>query len=46
MMDFIESKFLDEQIESIKTLANYVNTLNRVGDGLGEYQFDKMTLGK
>ena len=42
--DFLESQFLDEQIESIKMFADYVTNLKRVGSGLGEYMFDKETL--
>jgi len=43
--DFIEGNFLNEQVESIKEIANFVNTLNRLKDyPLGEYQFDKVTL--
>lgn len=45
MMDFLESNFLGEQIDAIKQLGNYIGTLSRLGDGLGEYQFDKVTLG-
>lgn len=45
MLDFIESNFLGEQIDSIKQLGNYIGTLKRVGEGLGEFQFDKVTLG-
>jgi len=46
MTDFLESNFLGEQIESIKELSNYVATLERLkGDPLGEYLFDKQTLG-
>lgn len=45
MMDFIEANFLAEQIHSIKQRSHYVNTLRRLGEGLGEYHFDKTTLG-
>jgi len=45
MTDFIEANFLGEQIDSIKLLGNYIGTLKRIGGGLGEYQFDKTTLG-
>jgi len=45
MVDFIESNFLGEQVDSIKQLGNYIGTLGRIGDGLGEFQFDKVTLG-
>lgn len=44
MMDFIEANFLTEQVESIKQLAGYATQLKRCGPGLGEYQFDKLTL--
>lgn len=44
MMDFIEEHFLEEQVESIKEFSDYVTNLKRVGPGLGEYQFDKLTL--
>ena len=46
MQDFVESNFLGEQVESIKQLSNFINTLKRLeNDPLGEYQFDKLTLG-
>ena len=45
MMDFIEEEFLAEQVESIKQFSDFVTNLKRVGPGLGEYQFDKLTLG-
>jgi ferritin heavy chain len=45
MADFIESNFLHEQTESIKELSGYITNLERVGEGLGVYQFDKLTLG-
>lgn len=45
LLDFIEGNFLREQVESIKEIANFVNTLTRIsGNPLGEYQFDKVTL--
>eukprot|EP00123_Amoebidium_parasiticum_P014161 comp22366_c1_seq1/m.33331 comp22366_c1_seq1/g.33331 ORF comp22366_c1_seq1/g.33331 comp22366_c1_seq1/m.33331 type:complete len:172 (-) comp22366_c1_seq1:646-1161(-) len=41
-MDFLESKFLNEQIEANKTLADLIANLKRVGaDNLGLYLFDK-----
>ena len=43
-MDFIEEHFLEEQVESIKEFSDFVTNLKRVGPGLGEYQFDKLTL--
>ncbi len=44
MADFIESNFLHEQVEAIKELSDYIRNLERVGEGLGEFQFDKLTL--
>ena len=44
MTDFLESGFLEEQVESIKQLGGHVTNLKRVGSGLGEYMFDKETL--
>ncbi|XP_053406915.1 yolk ferritin-like [Mercenaria mercenaria] len=37
----LEHDYLDEQVESIKKVADYIRQLERVGDGLGEYTFDK-----
>ena len=41
LTNFLESNFLDEQVESIKQLSEYVTKLKRVGPGLGEHMFDK-----
>jgi len=41
MTNFLESEFLEEQVESIKQLAGFVTQLKRVGPGLGEQLFDK-----
>lgn len=43
--DFLESNYLEEQVDAIKQLSDYVTNLKRVGPGLGEYTFDKETLG-
>eukprot|EP00178_Gracilaria_changii_P017960 TRINITY_DN51258_c0_g1_i1.p1 TRINITY_DN51258_c0_g1~~TRINITY_DN51258_c0_g1_i1.p1 ORF type:complete len:170 (-),score=30.03 TRINITY_DN51258_c0_g1_i1:367-876(-) len=45
MCDFIESHYLTEQVEAINELAKHITNLKRVGTGLGEYQFDKLTMG-
>lgn len=42
--DFLETHFLTEQVESIKQLSGFVTNLRRVGNGLGEYLFDKESL--
>lgn len=44
MADFLESSFLEEQVESIKEIGDHVTSLKRVGPGLGEYMFSKETL--
>ncbi|GFR07626.1 soma ferritin [Trichonephila clavata] len=41
MCDFLESEYLTEQVEAIKKISDYVTNLKRVGNGLGEYIFDK-----
>jgi ferritin heavy chain len=45
LTDFLESEYLNEQVESIKQLADYITQLKRCGPGLGEYMFDKETMG-
>jgi len=48
MCDFLETHFLNEQIESIKELSDWVSNLKRMGapeNGMAEYLFDKHTLG-
>merc|ERR1711893_568510 len=45
MTDFLEGNYLQEQVKSIKEIGDYVTNLKRVGPGLGEYMFDKETLG-
>jgi len=40
--DFLESEFLNEQVEAIKKLGDLITKLKRAGpEGLGEYLFDK-----
>jgi len=39
--DFLESNFLEEQVESANQIASVVRKLIRVGPGLGEYTVDK-----
>ncbi|XP_041853102.1 ferritin, heavy polypeptide 1b [Melanotaenia boesemani] len=49
MCDFIETHFLDEQVKSIKQLADWISSLRRMGDpqnGMAEYLFDKHTMAK
>ena len=40
-VDFIENEYLQEQIDSIKEIADHVTNLERVGEGLGVFVFDK-----
>jgi ferritin heavy chain len=39
--DFIESEFLNEQVEAIKDLGDKITRAKRAGPGLGEFLFDK-----
>jgi len=41
MQDFLESNYLQEQVEGIKELGDYVTQLKRVGSGHGEWHFDR-----
>uniref|UniRef100_A0A915CSW8 Ferritin n=1 Tax=Ditylenchus dipsaci TaxID=166011 RepID=A0A915CSW8_9BILA len=41
LCDFLEDQYLREQIESIEEIGKIVAQLKRVGQGLGEYIFDK-----
>lgn len=41
MCDFLETEFLQEQVDAIKEIADHVTTLQRVGEGLGVHMFDK-----
>ncbi|GAQ85854.1 Ferritin [Klebsormidium nitens] len=40
MTDFIEGNFLEEQVEAIKQVSEYVSQLRRVGKGHGVFHFD------
>lgn len=40
MTDFIEGNFLEEQVEAIKQVSEYVAQLRRVGKGHGVFHFD------
>ena len=43
--DFIDGKFLGEQVEAIKELTSHICNLNRVGKtGHGEYHFERESL--
>lgn len=42
LCDFLESEFLQEQVEAINELAIHVTNLQRVGGGLGVFEYDKI----
>lgn len=44
MADFVESEFLEEQVESIKKISEYVTQLRMVGKGHGVWHFDQKLL--
>ena len=41
LCDFLESEFLQEQVDAIKEISDHVTNLKRVGEGLGVFIFDK-----
>ncbi|KAM4703900.1 ferritin light chain, oocyte isoform [Rhinophrynus dorsalis] len=49
MCDFLEREFLEKEVKLIKKLGDHLTNLRRVKaaeDGMGEYLFDKLTLGE
>nr|AAA49532.1 ferritin [Aquarana catesbeiana] len=49
LCDFLETEYLEEQVKSIKQLGDYITNLKRLGlpqNGMGEYLFDKHTMGE
>ena len=42
----VESEFLQEQAQAIKTVSEYVSQLRRVGKGLGVFEFDRYLSGQ
>ncbi|KAK9668530.1 hypothetical protein RND81_13G067000 [Saponaria officinalis] len=44
LQDFVEGEFLEEQVESIKKISDYVTQLRMVGKGHGVWHFDQMLL--
>jgi len=44
LADFVENEFLQEQVDSIKKISEYVAQLRRVGKGHGTWHFDQMLL--
>lgn len=39
--DFLSTHFLQEQVDSMKEIADHVTNLKRVGEGLGVFVFDQ-----
>nr|QJI07924.1 ferritin [Perna viridis] len=46
MCDFIESEYLEEQVNAIKEISDHITQLKRVGTGLGEYIYDRESINK
>jgi len=46
MCDFLETHYLNEQVEAIKELGDLITQAKRCGTGLGEYMFDKETMAE
>ncbi|GCB61807.1 hypothetical protein scyTo_0014392 [Scyliorhinus torazame] len=47
MCDFLETHYLDEQVQAIKKLGDFITNLVRLGapqNGMAEYLFDKHSL--
>lgn len=48
LCDFLETHYLNEQVEAIKKLGDHITNLNKMGaatNRMAEYLFDKHTLG-
>ena len=41
LSDFLESEYLDEQVNASKELGDKITQMKRAGPGIGEYLFDK-----
>lgn len=41
MCDYLETHFLQEQVDSIKEIADHLTNLKRAGDGMGLLIYDK-----
>ena len=46
LTDYLEEEFLDEQVKSINEISKLITNAKRCGDGLGIYQFDKLTMNE
>ncbi len=43
-MDFLESEYLEEQIDSINQLTRIITILSQMQNGVGEYLLDRQLL--
>jgi len=41
LCDFLETHYLQEQVDAIKEIGDHVTNLKRVGEGLGVFMFDQ-----
>jgi len=46
LCDYLESEFLNEQVESINEISKLLTNAKRCGDNLGVFQFDKLGMKK
>lgn len=46
LCDFLESEYLQEQVDAMKEIGDYLTNLKRVGEGLGVYIFDRELSGE
>jgi len=44
LCDFLETHYLQEQIDAIKEISDHITQLKRVGPGLGEYMYDRESM--
>jgi Ferritin-like protein len=46
LADYLESEFLNEQVDSINEISKLITNAKRCGPGLGVYQFDQLSMSK
>ena len=44
LCDFLETEYLKEQVDAINQISKLITNAKRCGDGVGVYQFDKLTM--
>ena len=40
LTDFLEANFLDEQVQEMKNISDWITQLSNVGPGIGEHMID------